>query len=121
MLPEHEASLTSGGNCSLHHHDEDQRVTHDKLRLLWSLEVVKEVAGNYEVGSKDDIVLVTAPSILTLPIARNGRRLTIIKVGGVGSVVVTGGNINGSSPYNIASAFVPLRIKAVDQLGWIEV
>jgi hypothetical protein len=84
-----------------HYHSSDRFPSRDTLQWLNSLENVKNVSTNYTVETSDDYLLVdtTAGDVtVTLPTARNGRKLVIANYAGTNDVIVTSTvDINGSA------------------------
>lgn len=124
MTPEQEASLTSGGETTLHSHP--FTVNHDLLMRLNELEKVVQVSADYTVQADDDILLLTAFSAftITLPFTKGGKRVIIILIAGNKNVTVqpqSGETINGASSVTVGTLYSPLRLKAIKGVGYVEV
>jgi hypothetical protein len=78
-----------------------------------------EVDTDYTVRYADDYVLVDSTAgvtTLTLPLARAGFTVTILRSAGANNVVVAAtapDTVNGAASVNITSSFVPQTFKAM--------
>jgi len=100
-----------------HFHMSDRFPSRDTLLWLNSLENVVRTSANRTVVSSDDYLLVdtTAGDVtITLPAARNGRKLVIANYAGANDVIVTSTqNINGSASDLTISAGNVVSVKDV--------
>ena len=89
-----------------HYHASDRFPSRDTLLWLNSLEKVRNVSTNYTVVNDDDYIIVDTTSgnrTVTLPPARNGRKLVISEFTGSNSLTVYP---NGTEKINGASSLV---------------
>lgn len=118
-----EQELTSGTDTTLHHHLAD-RVTQEKLqndeRIAWP-------TAAYAASYNDDYIFADTTGgafAVTLPLARNGRIITVVRVAGANTLTVarTGTNtLNGATSLSVTSSYAPRRLKAIVGVGYIEV
>jgi len=120
-----EQALTGGGECFLHFHRSE--VTLDQLHRMYQLENVKFVTSNCNVNPNDDIIYIDTTGgavIANLPPANAGQHLVIVKTAGANAVTVLpaiGETVNYAASKAIAAAFVPLRLKAIKGVGYLEI
>lgn len=101
-------------------------LSRDSLLYLYQLEKETTVtAATYTVRTADDVVLCDTTSnaiTITLPLAINGRRLTVLRIAGGNNVTVAaaGSNtVNGAASVVVSSSYSPLRLKAnAARTGW---
>jgi len=120
-----EQELTGGGDTRLHYHLEDHQ-TNASLQQLARQNSVTTTP--YAVTASDDFLLVdtsTAPAVVTLPQARNGKEYEIVKMTSdpntVTIVPASPDTVLGSaSGVIISNQYDALRVKAVSG-GWIAI
>lgn len=118
--------LTNGGDCPLHHHRGDTVPTNDTVQRLAGVENWRTAVTTQDLLREDDYVLAdsTAGTItLTLPNARNGKKITITKIVAVNTVTVaatSGYNVLGAGSVNLTAAWSVLRLKLFDNT-WINI
>lgn len=104
-------------------------VNYDSLKLLQQLERVASVTAAYSVGYSDDFVLVDTTSgavTVTLPLARNGVKITVIRTSGAANVTVACSGtdtINGAATVTIVSSYVPYTFKSFQPVisGYLQI
>lgn len=75
-------SLIGGGDCPLHYHSEDRRVTHDRLNEFQQVAKAEPVTGDYTMTDADDFIVAdtTAGNItVTLPKAISQKIVSVSK------------------------------------------
>lgn len=124
LTDEQEASLVSGGDCNLHSHIFDRSATHEQVQQLQDSESVKVLTANYTASYGDDVLLVdtTAGAVsIVLPTARGGKRYSITRVAGVADVTLLAASlINGAASKAIVASYSAVNIKAVKNMGWVQ-
>lgn len=108
-------TLKSGGDCQEHYHLSDRFPSRDSRLWQDSLEHVTYTAISYTITALDDVVVHTGSGAitLTLPLAKNGRRLWLTKTGaGTATLVPTGDDV--VSGYSA----LPAQLKAIST-GWV--
>jgi hypothetical protein len=123
MEARQEQELTSGTDTLLHYHLAD-RVTQahhqNDERIAWP-------SAAYAATYNDDYVFADTTSgafAVTLPLARNGRIITVVRIAGANTLTVarSGTNtINGATSLSITTSYAPRRLKGVAGVGYIEV
>lgn len=127
MSPMQEAELTQGGDCFLHWHSEDRRATHDLLHGLQGTASVISQSASYSLSLKDDYHLVTTTSgvvVVTLPKARGNRLITIVRVAGANNITLSPTSpetINGAASLAISASYTPVRLIALQGVGYVQV
>jgi hypothetical protein len=122
MIDERQSSeLTGGGDTLLHFHLADRATP----RQIQNLERIAAPSTTYLVLPDDDYVFAaaSAPYTITLPVATNGRVLTIVRTSGTSTITVARSGtdtINGASSVNITTSYAPLCLKAVPGVGYIQ-
>lgn len=123
LTPAQESSLTSGGDNFDHWHSADRVVSHGDLRELQALEVVSPVTSNTVIGNREDFILADTSSnsiIITLPEAKNGREIEIVKNAQANALYITTWGTNlilGSNVVIVYNYGTSLRFKAIPG-GW---
>lgn len=80
MLPQQEALMLNGADCPLHFHSQDRIPTHDTLNALEAIAKQVNIAGDtYIATDEDDYILVGQTATITLPVAKNGKEIEVIK------------------------------------------
>lgn len=126
LSDEQVVQLTSGGDCPLHHHRADTLPNNDTVQRLSDVENWRSVATSQTLLRDDDYILAdsTAGTVtLTLPNARNGKKITITKVVAANTVTVaaaSGYNVLGAGSVNLTAAWEVLRLKLFDDT-WISI
>ena len=116
MTPEHEATLTNGGDCFSHWHSEDRRPTQEFLHGLQSLVSTTSVVASTTLTGAEDVVRVDTASgnvTVTLPRPTNGKEITIIKTSALNTLTVVGG-VNGAGSESYVTQWTARTFKAVD-------
>ena len=110
------SELVNGGDTRLHYHLED-RVTNAQLQQA---ERVVNVAANYSVTATDDLVNVSTASTITLPLARNGRKIQVTQTTANNITVIptSPDTICGSTSVVYNVIWTSLDFKAITG-GWI--
>ena len=127
MTPEEELALLGGGDCTLHSHSFDRDISHDQVLQFQASENVRVVTTTGVVTYNDDILVVNTTSgavTLTLPKVRGGKTYSIVRTAGANAITIVptaGDTINLTSSVSISSNFVPMRLKAVKGMGWLQV
>lgn len=123
MLPQQEALLINGGDCPLHYHSIDRVVNHDTLNALESITNQRVItAAFYTATEDDDIIICTNTCTVTLPIAKNGKRFTVIKTFAGSSVIINcagADTINGAATDTIITQWDTRTLNALIIGGWI--
>lgn len=118
-----EALLLNGADCPLHHHSQDRAPTHETLNGLNEIEKQVTVSTpTYTVAFDDDLILVSVTSTLTLPPAKNGKKLTVVKLFSGGSVTIDAygaETISGAATASISTQWDVKRLKALLSGGWV--
>jgi hypothetical protein len=118
-MPIDEASLTGGGDCSAHWHSADRVPTQDFLHGLQAAGGVITVSASTILRGTEDLVLVdttVGDVTLTLPRARNGREVTILKTSALNKLTVQGIDgqlINGRVTQTYYTRWTARTFKAV--------
>lgn len=116
-------TLINGSDCPLHWHSIDRTPTHDTLTVLQGLvNTVSVVTTTYLVRSSDDYIIDTVGSTITLPQAKNGRELVVIKVTAAGSTVinpVSGDLLSGATSLTKTVQWTVVKLKAIPSYGWV--
>lgn len=122
MLPQQEALMLNGADCPLHYHSIDRVPTHDTLNQLEEVaKIVDADTANYTATYDDDFIKVSVSCTITLPPAKAGKEIEIIKTFAGGSVIIvpTGTNtIQGTTSVTAYVQWTALRFKAMSD-GWI--
>ena len=114
--------LINGGDTRLHYHLED-RATNAGLQQAATR---KTITGDTTLTYKDDFALVDTSSAsitISLPLARDGREIEVVKLSPVNSVFVvpTAPNtVLGATGVIISGQYDAIRFKSVDG-GWIAI
>lgn len=122
-----EASLLSGGDCFLHWHSQDRVMTHDSLTQLQQIASVLTATGDVTVNDQTDYIYADTTLqniIVALPLAKNGREVEIIKAASAFRVLIvpTGSDtVLGAEGAIIQSRFDALRLKAIQDIGWVAI
>lgn len=121
--------LVYGGDCTLHYHSADRRVTPQMLASIKSGERTRTVSSNTTLMATDDFVLVdtsTGTVIVGLPAAVSGQRLTIIKKVAANSVTINRAGSDQilvlgvlSNTTSLSSAGAVIRLKAFAGGLWV--
>ena len=102
-------------------------MTQDQLHQLNELERVRVITSSGGLAHDDDILLLNSSSgvlSLTLPRARGGKRLTLTRVAGANNITLSrsgSDTINGATTMTISSSYSPVRLKAINGMGWVTV
>lgn len=122
MLPQQEALMLNGADCPLHYHSIDRIPTHDTLNALEEIAKQVNVAGDiYFATEDDDYILVGQQCDVTLPVAKNGKEIEVIKTfnGSYIRILPSGTDtIVGDTSVIVYVQWTALRFKAVAG-GWI--
>lgn len=122
MLPSQEALMLNGADCPLHYHSQDRIPTHDTLNALEAIAKQQVVTGNsYSATEEDDFVLVSQYCVVTLPVAKNGKEIEVVKTfpGSYIKILPTGTDtIIGDTSVIVYDQWTALRFKAITG-GWI--
>jgi hypothetical protein len=126
MIPESYLSqLVSGGEINLHTHP--HTVTNDQRQRMQQLENVEFVSANWSATRESDFIFVDSTSgavAITLPEARAGQHITVSRTAGANNVTLlpTGTDtINGAPSKVISATNVPVRLKAIVGVGYLEI
>jgi hypothetical protein len=112
-------SLSGGGDCQAHWHSADRVPTQDFLHGLQVTGRVVTVGSSVSLRGAEDLVLVdtTAGDItLTLPRARNGREVTVLKTSALNKLTIQGTDgqlINGRMTQTYYTRWTARTLKAV--------
>lgn len=127
MRPDQEMSLVGGGDCFLHFHSEDRQPSRDMLEGLQNLATVVTVNADYSASLSTDYHLVNTSSgvvNVALTKARGNRLTTFVKTAGGSNLVLTPtapDTINGASSLIISSIYSPVRLLAIQGVGYVQV
>lgn len=115
----HWRSLTGHGDCAEHYHLVDRQPTHDTSKRIQELMVMVSKDDDYTAMYNDDYILVDTtakPITITLPLARAGFTVTILRTDGANNVTVAASGsdtVNGAASVTISSSYVPQTFKAL--------
>ena len=118
MKPEEDFSLTSGGDCRSHWHSEDRVPTQNFLHGLQTVAARNSVTGSYAATGKEDFIIAdtsAADSFITLPKARNGLEVEVLKPSANFTVVILpqgSDTVLGTLGASFTSQNAALRFKA---------
>lgn len=122
ITPQQEALMLNGADCPLHYHSIDRVPTHDTLNQLEEVAHLESVSNSTYVATyDDDYINVNATSIVTMPPAKAGKEIEVIKTfaGGTVTIIPTGANtIQGTTSVVATVQWTALRFKAMSD-GWI--
>lgn len=127
MRPDHEMALVGGGDCFLHFHSEDRRPSRDMLEGLQNLATVVTATADYSASLATDYHLIdTSSGIVAVELAkaRGNRLTTFVKTAGGNNLVLTPtapDTINGASSLIISSTYSPVRLLAIQGVGYVQV
>lgn len=118
LTPQQEAALTGGGDCFTHWHSEDRQATQELLQGLQGVAAQRSYDADTTLTGKEDFVLVDTSSAnvtITLPWARNGLELELLKVSDSGTLIILPQGTNtimGTTGATCTSGGSALRFKA---------
>lgn len=127
MTPDQELELTGGGDCQLHFHQSDRSATHDLMMGLQSTAKVLSKSSGYTANLETDFHLLdstSGPLAIQLPKARGSRVITFVRTAGAGNITLSRSGtdtINGGTTLVISASYSPIRLLAVDNVGYIQV
>lgn len=120
MTPWQEAALTGGGDCFTHWHSEDRRPTQDFLHGLHTVANTVVASADTTLTGNEDVVRVDTSAsdvTITLPYAKNGIEVTIIKTSALHTLIIKGSGtetINGDNTHTYATIWSARTFKAID-------
>ena len=122
MLPQQEALMLNGADCPLHYHSSDRIPNHDTLNGLQAIaKQVYPTNSTYIVTEEDDYILCNGICTVTLPPAKNGNEIEVVKLFNGNYIIIlpTGTDtLLGDTSVIVYEQWTALRFKAIAG-GWI--
>lgn len=122
-----ESNLTSAGDCFEHWHSQDRVPVYSDIAEYQSLARQVVVSSDAFVSPEADYLLVDTSMgdvNIQLPPAMRGREIEVIKTASAYRVIIlpdSGETIIGAEGVVIQSRYDALRIKAVQNMGWVAI